>query len=219
MGTVCGFAQPQGQRDKEAKRLEKYKKTHPEKKNYSSIEWADYAEDGAAGGTLNYSKYFQIGVSGYYAAGPWFMCGLDVGVNLDNDTYVTTALTGEKSSGNYTQTVTSYDPKVFVTATPMFRYRYFAVGCGLGVMSLSKSVNEDNYTHSSDDGYESEGHKHSSSDGDDKFCFMLRPTVKGFIPLSDTYALTVTAGYDYAFDVKEFNGFNFGIGLTCTLDL
>ena len=51
----------------------------------------------------------------------------------------------------------------------------------------------------------------------DKIKFMLRPSIKGFIPMSDEWSLVVGAGYDYVFKYKKCNGFNFSLGLQYSL--
>jgi hypothetical protein len=47
---------------------------------------------------------------------------------------------------------------------------------------------------------------------------MIRPSVKGFIPVSDQWFVTVTVGYDYVFGYKDKNGVNFGLGLQYNFD-
>ena len=48
---------------------------------------------------------------------------------------------------------------------------------------------------------------------------MLRPVIKGFIPVSEDYLdIVVSVGYDYVFGYKEKNGLNFGIGIQFVLD-
>ena len=56
----------------------------------------------------------------------------------------------------------------------------------------------------------------TGTSGDSKFKFMLRPSVKGYIPIYD-WSIVFGVGYDYIFDYEDLNGINFSIGFQYSL--
>jgi hypothetical protein len=175
------------------------------------------------GVTYNYGKNWPIGLSLNYSYS-MFMVGLDIGVNLDKDKLNKHKLEMTDVM-NYTKEDIEYDPLFFATVTPSFYLKYFSIGCGAGILYLkgtkhvssSKSSSYSNISEGSSISVTSSSH--SSYDEDcTKVKFMLRPSIKGFIPLSNEWYLSLSVGYDYAFGYREKNGVNFGIGLQYALN-
>ena len=176
----------------------------------------------------NYGKYFPIGISLNYSYS-MFMASLDFGLNTDKDKYVSKEINSYIDENNYSYTTTSLDPKFYLSLTPQFYLKYFSIGCGIGYLFMSKDVDDDisyggSESTSSGNGSVSVSTSSSvsssvsmSTSGDVSGRFMIRPTVKGFIPLSEDISLVISAGYDYVFKFKEKNGFNAGLGLQWTL--
>lgn len=177
------------------------------------------------GATYNYSKENPLGISLNWGLGEYYvMLSLDYGMNFDKDNYFTHDL-NMTDVMNYTRTVTKYDSKFYLTLSPQFYLKYFSVGCGFGVMYLSKdeykyrtsSASTSSSTSSSS--YSSSNVESlSETNSTDAVRFMIRPTVKGFIPISDEWYITVSAAYNYTFGYKEKNGFDFGIGAQFNID-
>lgn len=121
---------------------------------------------------------------------------------------------------NYKRTRKILDPKFYVTATPSLYFRYVSVGCGVGVLYMSgkEEKSSSSYSSSLSGGISSSGYS-STTQECTKLNFMLRPVIKGFIPVSEDYLdIVVNIGYDYVFGYKEKNGLNFGIGVQFVLD-
>lgn len=174
----------------------------------------DFDEE-TIGLTYNYGQHFNIGASISYAI-PWFMVSFDFGLANKMDA-VTSTKVEMTDIMNYTITTTSLKPKMFFTITPALNLKYIAVGCGVGVLYMKgNEMSKFSYGKSYTGGY-SYGSSTSESDAE-KLRFMLRPSIKGFIPLSDEWSLVVGAGYDYAFKYKKCNGFNFSLGFQYSLD-
>ena len=48
--------------------------------------------------------------------------------------------------------------------------------------------------------------------------FILKPSITGYIPISDEdFYITINAGYNYIPKLKELNGWSFGIGFQWTI--
>lgn len=186
-------------------------KTHKINVDLSDI---DFDEE-TIGLTYNYGQHFNVGASISYAI-PWFMVSFDFGLANKMDA-VTSTKVEMTDIMNYTITTTSLKPKMFFTITPALNLKYIAVGCGVGVLYMKgNEMSKFSYGKSYTGGY-SYGSSTSESDAE-KLKFMLRPSIKGFIPLSDEWSLVVGAGYDYAFKYKKCNGFNFSLGFQYSLD-
>lgn len=171
----------------------------------------DFADE-AYGISYNYSKDFPAGFSIDYAW-PWFMLGLDMGFNFTKDSYVIDKVQFTDIM-NYDRNKKTLDAKAYVTITPSLYLKYISVGCGFGALSMKGT--EEKYHSSSS--YNTNGQNFTSTNCY-KFKFMLRPVIKGFIPLSeDDLSLVVSAGYNYIFGYKDKNGFSVGVGLQFILD-
>ena len=184
------------------------------KVDFSGIDFADEAYSL----TYNYSKNFPVGLSFDYAW-PWFRLGFDFGIDFKKDRYILDDVNFTDIM-NYKRTRKTLDPKFYVTATPSLYFRYVSVGCGVGVLYMSgkEEKSSSSYSSSSSGGVSSSGYS-STTQECTKLNFMLRPVIKGFIPVSEDYLdIVVNIGYDYVFGYKEKNGLNFGIGLQFVLD-
>lgn len=173
----------------------------------------------SVGVTYNYGQYFPIGASFNYSFEDIpFMLSVDVGVNLDKDKYVTDRIM-MKDLLNFTRVKTEYDPLFYMTLTPQAYFKYFAVGCGVGMLYMKGDretiISKDNKYEMGTVSVTSRDFS-TLSEEKDKYKPMIRPVIKGFIPVSDDWYISVSAGYDYVFGYKEKNGFNFGLGLQWT---
>lgn len=123
---------------------------------------------------------------------------------------------------NFTRKRLDMDAKGYLTITPSFFMKYFSVGCGVGALIFQgdKREEEGSYAYASSGeapvsrstsigSVQSETHKNSYM-----LKFMIRPVIRGYIPVSDDFFIVVNAGYDYVFDYKKLNGFNFGLGVS-----
>lgn len=191
------------------------------KKDKIVVDLSDIVNDEETiGFTYNYGKHFPIGGSiNYSFYDVPIMLSLDFGLNTDDDKVITDKA-DIKDIMNYTRTKKILDPKFFVTVTPQFYMKYFAIGCGIGALYMEGT--EENYNYTSTSSNSSGSHISSGggmTSGDTNlFKFMLRPVVKGFIPLNDEWYLSLSVGYDYVLGYKDKNGYNAGIGLQYTLD-
>lgn len=178
------------------------------KVDLSDIEFSDEA----MALTYNYSKNFPVGATFEYAW-PWFRLGLDLGVNFKKDNFIVDDVKMTDIM-NYERTTKTLDAKSYITVTPSFYMKYFSLGCGIGALFLEGT--EEHHNYSTGETTQVGG---SSSTDVSEIRFMLRPCIKGFIPLADDdFAFIISAGYDYAFGYKKCNGLNFGLGFQFNLD-
>jgi len=185
------------------------------------VDLSDLAYDNyeTIGLTYNYSKHFPIGGSIYYA---WesvpILLSFDFGYSNENTEYIIDKV-DMTDIMNYKRVKKTLDPKYYMTITPHAYFKYFAVGCGFGalIMEGKEETAEYHYT-SSSNGSGSIGNGWETNCSVSKF--MIRPTVKGFIPLDDDdiWSIVVSAGYDCVFGYKDKNGFNVGLGVKVNLD-
>lgn len=180
------------------------------------IDWSGLEEEQTIGGSLNYSPNWY-GLSGSYSY-LYFMGSIDAGVNFDDDK-VTQEKLDMTNVLNYTKKTISYDPSWYITFTPSLYLKYFSVGCGVGCMFSQKKYNEmttEKTTHyEGNESFNTTISYGKPTRSTTKYTpsFMLRPTVKGYIPLNDEWFITANVSYDYAFDIRIKNGMNFGLGL------
>lgn len=171
------------------------------------------------GANYNYGKDWPIGLSINYSYS-MFMISADIGVNLDKDKLHKQSLEMTDVM-NFTKTNEEYDPLFYFTVTPSFYLKYFAVGCGAGAMYMKGTKyisNSQSQTYDSSSVSYTSSSSYSTEEDSPKLKFMLRPSAKGFIPLTDEIFLSLSVGYDLVFGYKEKNGFNFGLGLQFDLD-
>lgn len=145
------------------------------------VDFSDLYYNSTIGFSYNYGQNFPVGGSfNYSTAGLPFMVSVDIGVNLDNDKYIIEKV-DMKDIENYDRVKKVFDPKCFLTITPQLYLRYFAIGCGVGLLYMDGT--EETTCSSSDS---SAGSKVSLLDyrNAEMFKPMIRPVAKGFIPLN-----------------------------------
>lgn len=169
--------------------------------------------------SYNYGKAFPVGASITYTK--WkFMISMDFGVNFDKDLY-TTQKVDFTNITDYKITKGEYDLKYFITATPAFYMKYFAVGWGFGYASFdgSEYAKENSLTIQPDGTViRTTGISTSATSGGGKYKFMMRPTVKGYIPCSDNFFISLSVNYDWILGYKEKSGISFGAGIHFLID-
>lgn len=168
--------------------------------------------------SYNYSKAFPLGASITYSK--WkFMVSVDFGVNFDKDLY-TTQKVDFKNIVDYSITRGEYDLKYFLTATPAFYLKYFSVGWGFGMASLkgNEYTKQTSLTIHEDGTVIQTTGSTSSTSGDEKLKFMMRPTVKGYIPCNDNFFISLSVSYDWILGYKDKSGIGFGAGIHFLLD-
>jgi len=191
-----------------------------EKKVKIDLSDIDFSDE-SIGFSYNYGMHFPVGVSVNYAI-PWFMVSLDFGWTNERKEVNITKIEMTDIM-NYNITEKKLTPQFYLTATPLLNLKYVAIGCGIGYLFM-KSEETTNYYYASstpDQNGEYTNYSSSSSCNDlssTECKFMVRPLIKGFIPLGESWSLGLSVGYDYVFKYKKTNGFNFGIGLQYSLD-
>ena len=101
-------------------------------------------------------------------------------------------------------TANQYNPIGYLTISPGFYCRFLSINCGVGVMSCS-------YMQTTTWGDDTIGGSFSISG--DKFYFILKPSITGYIPISyEEFYITINAGYNYIPKLRELNGWSFGVG-------
>lgn len=167
--------------------------------------------------SYNYGKSFPVGASIAYTK--WnFMISMDFGVNFDKDLY-TTQKVDFTNIVDYKITKGEYDLKYFITATPAFYMKYFAVGWGFGYASFDGSESsQENKLEIRPDGTTIQTTGTSSTSGGGKYKFMMRPTVKGYIPCNDNFFISLSVNYDWIWGYKVKSGISFGVGIHFLID-
>lgn len=167
--------------------------------------------------TYNYGTYFPLGLSVNYAYSI-FICGLDFGMTFEDEEY-TTQKVAITDLMNYKIEKGKYKPKFFLTLSPGVYFKYFSISCGVGSLYMSgdleKAFQETTFFENGISSSLSRSQETGTS-GDSKFKFMLRPSVKGYIPIYD-WSIVFGVGYDYIFDYEDLNGINFSIGFQYSL--
>lgn len=178
-----------------------------------------YDHNETIGFGYNYSKHFPVGASIFYAWESFpVLLSFDFGYNMDDDKYVVDNVKMTDVM-NYNRTKKIYDPKYYMIVTPHAYFRYFAVGCGVGCLVMNCKEETANYYYNNvATGVKSGGYSTETEHA--AFKFMIRPSVKGFIPLDgeDKWAIVASVGYNWAFGCKEKNGLNMGLGLKVNVD-
>lgn len=169
--------------------------------------WEDFMDtpENAFGLSYNYGKHWPLGLSIWYSY-YCFYIGMDMGYNNKKEDKFYDTKANMTDVFNYQTEKTEYDPSLFLTVSPGLYLNYFSVSCGFGVMGMdivkTASVVQDGYERA------------LSTSTDMKYLFMLRPSVKGYLPLfSDEFWITGSVGYDFIPKCKEMSGVNFGIGI------
>ena len=183
------------------------------------IDWSGLEVDDEMQGwglSYNYDKAFPIGATLEYTYGK-FMIGVDFGINNDKDLY-TTQKVDFTNIVDYKIKRGEYDLKYFITATPSFYLKYFSIGWGFGYASFkgSETTRENFVTEYPDGSITQTGTTHTIKD--DKYKFMMRPTVKGYIPCSENFFISLSVNYDWILGCKEKSGISFGAGIHFIID-
>lgn len=195
-------------RDGKISKIAKYEKTG----NKIKVDLSDLLDEVQTfGATYNYGKHFPVGASVFYSYS-FFMISLDFGINKEKDSYIVDNVEMTNIM-NYKRTKKILDPKCYVTITPSLYLKYVSIGCGVGFLCFT---GKEEYASYEDDNSGSIGL--SSTQDADGNKFMIRPSVRGFIPFNDECALTLNLGYNYVFGYKDKNGIDIGIGFQYTFD-
>ena len=193
------------------------------------VDFSDIKLDGRyAGLSYQYAKNFPLGFEmTYNFEDSWFMLGLDYGFNLDKKLVYNQSY-DMKSIINFNKRAIAIDPKEYVTLAPYVCMKYLAVGCGFGALAYDEYDASYSYNAEPQYGTTSSGSKYyyrttTINDGTinskEKYKFMIRPDIKGLIPLDDeTFIITINLGYDYVFGLKDFNGVHVGVGIMLDLN-
>lgn len=175
------------------------------------VDFSDLEDTSMLGFSINYDQNFPIGASiiGQYG---WFMCSSDFGFNLGSKKYVTEKM-NITNIMNYSCTRTEYEPKMYLTITPAVFLKYISVGCGVGLAWLDG--NEE--TSSRESTFGSNGSFRTTKVGPTvtevaAIKFMLRPQIKGYIPLTSSCNMSLGVGYDFIPKMKDLNGYHVSIG-------
>jgi len=172
------------------------------------------------GMTYNYGKSWPIGFSINYSYS-WFMISADMGFCSSKDKLYKHDLEMTDVM-NFKKTDETYTPKFFFTITPSFYMKYFAVGCGTGLLYMkgTQDVVRSFFIEEANAGSHSTTIESSTHDQEkkEKIKFMLRPSLKGFIPISENTFISLAVGYNYAFGYKDKNEVFFGAGIQFNLN-
>lgn len=169
------------------------------------------------GAMYSYGKHFPVGVSVDGAYGK-FSLGIDIGFSSDKRSYKTMKIKSFTNLSNYKAEKGVYTPKMYLCASPGIYLNYFSVNCGVGCMIFTgtKTVAQMSGSYDGDRFSFNGGQIGETSSG--MYKFMLRPSVKGYIPCSDSFFISLGIGYDIIFGYKRLNGLNYGLGIRLVLD-
>lgn len=181
------------------------------------VDFSDLENTSMLGFSINHDQHFPIGASIIGQSG-WFMCSLDFGVNLDSKKYFMGKM-DMVNIMNYSSTRTEYNPKQFLMLTPAVFLKYVSVGCGVGFIWLDgkEETSERKTTFNGDGSYK--GYTGGSTSTNAATVeLMLRPQIKGYIPLSSSCNMSIGVGYDIIPKMKTLNGYNVSIGFHFDFD-
>lgn len=184
------------------------------KTDYSHL---TYPVDGTWTFTYNYSKFFPIGLSLAYEYGHLYI-GADLGYSLNKDKTIFTKDISYIDENNYKYEERIYGEKAFFTISPGYSCRLFSLSCGLGTMILNgeKNIYTAESKEESGSGWSTSGKSETNTSENHKlFKFMVRPSLKFYIPVSIDYTdfdIVAGIGYDYVCGHSPANGINFSIG-------
>ncbi len=181
--------------------------------------WDDFVdaftpEDQTWGLGYSYSQYFPLTLSVNYTYS-YLSVAAELGVNLDGKKYV----------------ANQYNLFGYITVSPGFYCRFLSFNCGVGVMGMGYTKTTtwgDSYTEnfggeSEDNSVSVDGSVNITTSGSistsaNKYHFVLKPSITGYIPISrEDYYITINAGYNYIPKFKELNGWSFGVGFQWVL--
>lgn len=181
------------------------------------VDFSDIEDTSMLGFTINHDQHFPIGASIIGQSG-WFMCSLDFGINLDSKKYLVEKM-DMTNIMNYSSNRKEYDPKMFLTLTPAVFLKYVSVGCGVGFVWLDGKEETSERKSKFDDNGNYSGYTGGSTSTDAAALkFMLRPQVRGYIPLSSSCNMSIGVGYDIVPKMKDLNGYNVSVGFHFDFD-
>lgn len=150
-------------------------------------------EDDTWGLGYGYSQHFPLALSANYTHS-CISIATEFGFNLDSKKY----------------TAQEYNPSAYLVVSPGLYLRFLSINCGAGVMA-SDYIKTTYEEHPENLGGITQ--TTTTSISQTKYHFMLKPSITGYIPISDEdYYITINAGYNYIPKFKELNGWSFGIG-------
>ena len=179
-------------------------------------------EDDIKGWSYDYSPHFPLAIS-YSRTLSHFLIGGEIGSTCSKKKY--------KFGTNETS-----QPIVYLMATPGIYCKYFSVQCGVGALIdirvkkwITYVQNNDSVTvNTTGDGISDVNIDINFEDGDQQYkteketkntyFFLVKPSITGYIPVSDGKYITINAGYVFVPKFKELNGFSCGIGFRWTIN-
>lgn len=181
------------------------------------VDFSDLEDMSTLGFTLNYDQHFQAGASIIGQSG-MFICSLDFGFNVDSERFYSDVM-DMTDIMNYKRTETEYNPIMFATVSPGLFFKYFSVGCGIGVAILNskETLSQGSYSEY-EQGNSSFSYGSQSTSGYTVTKFMVRPQLRGFIPLGRSCKMSIGIGYDILPKAKELNGYNASLGFHFNFD-
>lgn len=161
-----------------------------------SIDWD--VDDDTWGIGYNYSKHFPLALNANYTTS-YLSIGAELGVNMDKKKII--------RSESETD-----DPIMYFSVAPGFYCKYFSINCGVGGLIASNSKSSTNTI-----GTEDTSVSWSIDSKGGKIGLLLKPSIVGYIPISDGNYITLNVGYLYMPKFKDLNGFSFGVGFQIEL--
>ncbi len=155
--------------------------------------------------TLNYNKFFPLGVS-INAGASYFLFGLDLGYRFPS-THVRPMVDYSENyidSDTYTIKNSVYRPTMYTTFNVGTYMKYFSLTYGFGAVYLSGSTTTEENSPTT---------YRVSKTSDTKYKFMMKPSIKGHIPVSEKIQLTLSLSYNWVPKYKSLNSLDFGIGI------
>lgn len=180
------------------------------------VDFSDLEDISTLGFTLNHDQHFQAGAS-IVGQSRMFLFSLDFGFNTDSKKYCKDIM-DMTDIMNFKRTQTEYDPKMYVTLTPGLFFKYFSVGCGFGVALLDSKETVSNSQYSKNEQGEWGGISGNNTSETSSCKFMIRPQLKGYIPLGSSCRMSIGVGYDIIPKAKELNGYNVSLGIHFDFD-
>lgn len=189
------------------------KKTRRRKVN---IDWSglDIDEDyNGIGAMYNYSKNFAGGFSVTYNMPTLYMMfSADMGFASGKAPTYHTQEVNFTDLANYEIKKGSYTPKYYLTITPAYCTKYFAIGWGFGLVNMKGDIEAESQTLSANDAGVTSSISSVLTMTDEKNKFMMRPTIRGFIPCSEQFYISLSVSYNWVPSFSKLNEFSFGIG-------
>lgn len=166
--------------------------------------------DSSWGVMYNYGINMPVGLTVDATIGHFYL-GMDLGIPTDRPEYRTMKIYRLVDFINYKAKKGVYKPYYYFTFSFGCYFKYVSASVGLGYMHLFGKEYQSKYSGSSADNFS--GYTMSTSAS--KYKFMVKPSIKGYIPCNNRVSISLGVGYDYVLGYTDLNGFNFGLGLRC----